>query len=74
MVLSPEDVANSGEGLYDLLIVDESHRLRRRRALFNYGSYDKANEALELDKEATELDWILEKVGISYSFMILDNR
>ena len=33
-----------------------------------------ANEALELDKEATELDWILEKVGISYSFMILDNR
>lgn len=33
MVLSPEDVANSGEGLYDLLIVDESHRLRRRRAL-----------------------------------------
>ena len=65
MVLSPEDVANSGEGLYDLLIVDESHRLRRRRALFNYGSYDKANKALELDEEATELDWILKKKPVS---------
>ena len=72
MVLSPEDVANSGEGLYDLLIVDESHRLRRRRALFNYGSYDKANEALELDKEATELDWILEKSW--YQLFFYDSR
>ena len=74
MVLSPEDVANSGERLYDLLIVDESHRLRRRRALFNYGSYDKANKALELDEEATELDWILKKSRYQLFFMIPDNR
>ena len=72
MVLSPEDVANSGEGLYDLLIVDESHRLRRRRALFNYGSYDKANKALELDEEATELDWILKKSR--YQLFFYDSR
>ena len=56
------------------MIVDESHRLRRRRALFNYGSYDKANEALELDKEATDWTGYWKKVGISYSFMIPDNR
>ena len=72
MVLSPEDVANSGEGLYDLLIVDESHRLRRRRALFNYGSYDKANKTLELDEEATELDWILKKSR--YQLFFYDSR
>ncbi len=57
MVLSPTDVANSNEK-YDLLIVDESHRLRKRQNLTNYQSFDNNNEKFNLGDEGNELDWI----------------
>ncbi|MBO4916647.1 MAG: DUF2075 domain-containing protein [Bacteroidales bacterium] len=63
MVLSPADVANSKE-LFDILIVDEAHRLRRRFGLsspFDYHAFDKKNKALGCGEEGTELDWILKK-------------
>lgn len=62
LILSPNDVAKS-DVIYDLLIVDEAHRLRRRKALsggYTYKQFDNNNENLGLDKEnGTELDWIL---------------
>ena len=58
MVLSPNDVAKSKEK-YDLLIVDEAHRLRRRKNLTAYGPFDNNNRKLSLGKDGTELDWIL---------------
>lgn len=60
MVVSPNDVAKESEK-YDLLIVDEAHRLRQRRNLSNYQHYDENNRKLGLRKDATELDWIMEK-------------
>ena len=60
MVLSPNDVAKSNE-LYDLLIVDEAHRLRRRKNLTQYGTFDENNRKLNLGKDGTELNWILLK-------------
>ena len=60
LVLSPVDVANSSEK-FDLLIVDEAHRLRRRKNLTMYNSFDRANEKLGLDENGAELDWILKK-------------
>lgn len=60
MVLSPNDVAKSKD-MYDLLIVDEAHRLRRRKNLTQYGTFDENNRNLNLGKEGTELDWILLK-------------
>ena len=56
MVLGPSEVVGQK---YDLLIVDEAHRLRRRRAIVNYGGHDRANRRLGLGNEGTELDWIL---------------
>ncbi len=56
MVISPAEVVN---GQYDLLVVDEAHRLSRRVNITNFASYDQANKKLELDKEATQLDWII---------------
>ena len=44
---------------YDVLIVDEAHRLRRRVGITNYRSHDNNNKALGLGNEGTELDWIL---------------
>ncbi|WHT39539.1 DUF2075 domain-containing protein [Myroides sp. mNGS23_01] len=57
MVIGPSEIVKQQ---YDLLIVDEGHRLRRRVNLGSYfGTFDKNNEALDLDKmTATELDWI----------------
>lgn len=64
MVLDTTDVVKNyletGEK-YDLLIVDEAHRLKCRNKghLSFYGRFDKCNEDLGLDKmKGTELDWI----------------
>jgi DUF2075 family protein/DNA replication protein DnaC len=56
MVISPNDVVKEK---YDILIIDESHRLQRRKNIMGYGSYDNVNKKLGLDKEATQLDWIM---------------
>ena len=56
MVLSPTQVPKD---TYDLLIVDEAHRLRQRKALAQYPSFDKNNQKFGLGNEGTELDWIL---------------
>lgn len=57
MVIGPSEVVKQK---YDLLIVDEGHRLRRRVNLGSYfGTFDKNSEALGLDKmNSSELDWI----------------
>ena len=64
MVLDTTDVVNNyistGEK-YDLLIVDEAHRLKCRNKghLSFYGRFDECNRKLGLDKmKGTELDWI----------------
>ncbi|EKE29559.1 MAG: hypothetical protein ACD_2C00148G0002 [uncultured bacterium (gcode 4)] len=56
MVMWPTEVINEN---YDLLIVDESHRLKKRKNLTNYSSHDNINKRLWLDSQGTELDWIL---------------
>ena len=57
MIISPLEIADKGP--FDILVVDEAHRLRRRNALSQYPVYDRVNEKLGLPKTATELDWIL---------------
>ena len=57
MVIGPNDVAKN---LYDLVIVDEAHRLKKRKNLgAAFRAFDKVNAKLGLHKEATQLDWIL---------------
>ncbi len=56
MVIGPNEVVGNQ---YDLLIVDEAHRLHRRINITNYQAFDKSNKLLGLDNEGTELDWIL---------------
>ncbi len=56
MVLSPTDTFKKR---YDLLIVDEAHRLRQRKNISWMGVFTKNNKKLGLGNEGTELDWIL---------------
>jgi DUF2075 family protein/predicted GIY-YIG superfamily endonuclease len=59
MVIGPAELAKSNEK-YDLVIVDEGHRLRQRKNLSSYFSaFDKVNLKLNLEKyTGNELDWI----------------
>ena len=54
-VISPSEASR---GDYDVLIVDEAHRLKRRNKLTNYGTHDHVNRTLGLPLDATELDWL----------------
>jgi len=56
MVIGPNDVVKEK---YDLLIVDESHRLQRRKGIMGYGAFDNVNRGLGLDDNGTQLDWIM---------------
>lgn len=59
MVIGPTHLAKKE---YDIVIVDEAHRLKRRVNLTGYKSFDDANRALGFDKETgTELDWVLKQ-------------
>lgn len=56
MVIGPTEVSKEK---FDLLVVDEAHRLRRRVNLTNYKSFDDGCKRLGLDKhKCSELDWI----------------
>lgn len=59
MILSPKEVPDDK---YDILIVDEAHRLRRKVALSNGRTYIKFNEnnkKLNIPCDSTELDWMM---------------
>lgn len=58
MVMSPSDTFKLGEK-YDLLIVDEAHRLRQFRNIGWMGVFRANNRKLDLDDTGTELDWII---------------
>ena len=59
MVLGPSEVAKQD---YDVLIVDEAHRLRRRKGITGYGAHDNVSKKLGFSiEDGTELDWVLKK-------------
>jgi DUF2075 family protein/DNA replication protein DnaC/SOS-response transcriptional repressor LexA len=58
MVVNPSDTFKSIDK-YDLLIIDEAHRLRQYRNISWMGAFKKNNEKLGLDSKGTELDWII---------------
>ena len=60
MVIGPAELA---KGHYDIILVDESHRLRKRANLGAYfGTFDKVSAALGVDKtQCSELDWVLKQ-------------
>jgi hypothetical protein len=58
MVINPSDTFKSQEK-YDLLIVDEAHRLRKYKNISWMGAFRKNNQKLGLDDSGTELDWII---------------
>lgn len=62
MVIAPAAVTRKK---YDIILVDESHRLRRRAILGNYyGTFDACCSVLGLDKNiSNELEWVMMQTG-----------
>ncbi len=58
MILNPSETFKSEEP-YDLLIIDEAHRLRQFRNISWMGAFRKNNQKLGLDDTGNELDWII---------------
>jgi DUF2075 family protein len=72
MVLGPSDVVNSTE-IFDVLIVDESHRLTQRRNLANYSTFDDACRKIGVDPiGCSQVDWILKKCR--HAIFLYDSR
>ncbi len=58
MIINPSDTFKLKEK-YDLLIVDEAHRLRQYKNIGWRGVFKKNNRKLGLDDTGNELDWII---------------
>ncbi|MBK8520737.1 MAG: DUF2075 domain-containing protein [Chitinophagaceae bacterium] len=58
MIINPSDTFKLKEK-YDLLIVDEAHRLRQYKNISWMGAFKKNNQKLGLDNTGNELDWII---------------
>lgn len=67
MVISPSELVQQR---YDIVLVDESHRLRKRVNLgAYYGAFDKACAALGLDKHTcSEVDWVKQQADKAVFF------
>jgi DUF2075 family protein len=67
MVISPSELARQH---YDIVLVDESHRLRKRKNLGAYfGNFDKTCASLGMDKHlCSEVDWVCKQASKSIFF------
>ena len=76
MVIGPNEVVTyDGEREYDIVFVDESHRLKRRVAMSGteMGAFDKCCSRLGLNNhEATQLDFLLKKS--KYQVLVYDEN
>ena len=60
--LSPKDVLGPSEVAkkkYDILLVDEAHRLHQYKNISYMGTFKKTCEELGMTTEADEIDWVL---------------
>ena len=64
-MISPSDVTKKK---YDILLVDEAHRLHQYKNISYMGSFKKNCEKLGLTTDADELDWILKQSDCAVLF------
>ncbi len=72
LVMGPQDVFGKGEK-FDILFVDESHRLTRRKNITSFGSFDECARKIGKDpKETTQLDFIVARS--KYRILVYDEK
>lgn len=68
-VLSPSDITKNK---YDILLVDEVHRLHQYKNISYMGTFKKNCERLGLTTDADELDWIIKQA--EYTVLFYDSN
>lgn len=59
IVKGPSEIVDQ---IYDVIFVDEAHRLCQRKNIANMGGFDKTCDKLGLDKfNSTQLDWVIKQ-------------
>ena len=74
MVVGPTQVVKDN---YDLIVVDEAHRLTRRKSIMGYQSFDDVNKKLGLYKSKTEKGKVVcdsEECGNQLDWMVMSSR
>ena len=64
-VLSPSEITKKK---YDILIVDEAHRLHQYKNISYMGTFKQNCESLGLTTESDELDWVLQQADCTVLF------
>lgn len=75
-IISPTDLVKpeigymgNGTASFDIVLVDEAHKLKQRKNLgTQFANYDKVNRELGLDKEATQVDWVVDQAKLPIFF------
>ncbi len=75
-VIAPTDLNKAKMGYspdkekcFDILLVDEAHKLKRRKNLgLQFGNYDKVAHELGLADNATQMDWIIAQAKLPVFF------
>lgn len=75
-VIAPTDLikpemgySKGGDKCFDILLIDEAHKLKRRVNLgTQYGNYDRVAAELGLPKDATQMDWIIAQTKLPVFF------
>lgn len=74
-IIGPVDLVKESYGFkqgkkknFDIILVDEAHKLKRRKNLTRYPAYDNTCKKLGMDKSATQLDWVLDQAKLPVFF------
>lgn len=75
-IIGPADLAKArfghrkgGRGCFDILLVDEAHKLKRRVNLgTQFRHFDKVNEELGLPKGSSQVQWVLDQAKLPIFF------
>ena len=60
LIMNPGKIANHFEDRYDVVIVDEAHRIKKRKNIQHYKTFDDTSKKLGLDPmTCSQLDWIM---------------
>ncbi|MEY8562661.1 DNA/RNA helicase domain-containing protein [Eggerthellaceae bacterium 3-80] len=75
-IIAPTDLIKPAMGYrkgekkcFDIVLIDESHKLKRRVNLgTQFANYDKVNKELDLPRDATQIEWVLDQVKLPIFF------
>lgn len=75
-VIAPTDLVKPSMGYdkdkgkcFDILLVDEAHKLKRRVNLgTQFGNYDRVSNELGLSKDSSQMDWIIAQAKLAVFF------